>query len=334
MADWQPLAVPPAYQDNLVDPTRPWQIFPNQERTVRLRRWQVRQYVGAVLRRAGERMSGLHYVGINYRASADLAPRYGFGKPPHARLLELVTRSREQYRTHLDTIGRYADALLAIDAQPSASQDPAWDQTWLPTLDGSALYAFVRDRAPSVFIEVGSGWSTKFVARAVRDGGLDTRIISIDPEPRTEVDALCSQVIRSGLETADLEVFAELSAGDIVFIDNSHRCFTNSDVTAFFLDVLPELPDGVLVGIHDITLPADYPPGWTGFHFSEQYLLACYLLAGCSWIHPELACLYASSDEELGRRPAPLVDALAARGHRWMGTGFWFTVDRADTGRA
>jgi predicted O-methyltransferase YrrM len=325
---WEPRAVPPAYRDNLVDPSRPWQIFPNQKRTLRLRRWQARQYAGAVLRRAAERLSGVRYVGINYRVSADLAPRYGFGKPPHARLMEIVAGARDHYAKSLETIDRYAGELLAIENLPSAPREPAWDQTWLPALDGSALYSFVRDRAPSSYVEVGSGWSTKFVARAVRDGGLDTRITSIDPEPRTEVDALCTQVIRSGLETADLRVFSELSAGDMVFIDNSHRCFTNSDVTAFFLDVLPALPDGVLVGIHDITLPVDYPPGWMGYYFSEQYLLASYLLAGCSWIHPELACLYAASDLDLGRRPAALVDALVTRGCRWVGTGFWFTVDR------
>jgi hypothetical protein len=157
--------------------------------------------------------------------------------------------------------------------------------------------------------------------------------VSIDPEPRADIDRLCDHVVRSGLETADLAVFEELKPGDVVFVDNSHRAFTNSDVTVFFLDVLPRLPDGVLVGIHDITLPADYPPGWNGFHFNEQYLLACFLLGGTPWMQVELASLFAASDEQLGGSPAELVDGLAERGVRWFGSGFWFTVDRSGTPR-
>jgi hypothetical protein len=67
-------------------------------------------------------------------------------------------------------------------------------------------------------------------------------------------------------------------AGDVLFFDGSHRCLQNSDVTAFFLDVLPELPSGVIVGIHDIVLPNDYPSVWKDRYYSEQYILAAYLL--------------------------------------------------------
>ena len=65
-----------------------------------------------------------------------------------------------------------------------------------------------------------------------------------------------------------------LSAGDMVFIDNSHRAFQNSDVTVFFTEVLPALPAGVAYGIHDIFLPDDYPAGWSDRFYNEQYLLA------------------------------------------------------------
>ena len=49
----------------------------------------------------------------------------------------------------------------------------------------------------------------------------------------------------------------------MVFFDGSHRTFMNSDATVFFLEVLPTLPAGTLVGIHDIYLPDDYPADWT-----------------------------------------------------------------------
>jgi len=68
-------------------------------------------------------------------------------------------------------------------------------------------------------------------------------------------------------------------------MDGSHRSFMNSDVTIFFLEILPRLKSGVLVHLHDIFLPLDYPPYWEYRYYphrywSEQYLLAASLLAG------------------------------------------------------
>jgi hypothetical protein len=133
---------------------------------------------------------------------------------------------------------------------------------------------------PALYVEVGSGNSTKFVRRAIRDHGLATRVVSIDPQPRAEVDGLCDEIIRTPLEDADLSVFGRLEAGDVLFVDNSHRCLQNSDVTVVFLEVLPELRPGVLVGWHDIFLPDDYPAWWSDRYYSEQYLLATWLLGG------------------------------------------------------
>jgi hypothetical protein len=118
------------------------------------------------------------------------------------------------------------------------------------------------------------------VRRAIRDQGLRTRITSIDPYPRASIDAICDSMVRKPLESVDdLSIFDELVPGDIVYLDSSHRVFMNSDVTVFFLDILPRLRSGVLVHIHDIFLPDDYPPEWIGRYYSEQYLLACYLLS-------------------------------------------------------
>jgi hypothetical protein len=157
--------------------------------------------------------------------------------------------------------------------------EPAWSNDFIPGLDAAALYAFTRSRTPSRYIEIGSGNSTKFVAHAKRDGALDTSIVSVDPLPRAEIDQLCDRVIREPLETTSLSPFSELQAGDIVFVDGSHRVFMNNDVVTFFLDLLPGLAAGVLIGIHDIYLPYDYPLQIADRLYSEQYVLAAYLLA-------------------------------------------------------
>ncbi|GAU83460.1 hypothetical protein BIWAKO_03386 [Bosea sp. BIWAKO-01] len=51
-------------------------------------------------------------------------------------------------------------------------------------------------------------------------------------------------------------------------------------MTVFFTEILPRLKPGTMFGIHDIFIPDDYPPAWLDWYFSEQYLLACWLLAG------------------------------------------------------
>jgi hypothetical protein len=206
-----------------------------------------------------------------------LEPRYGHGRPPHPRLQALL--DRQDYQPLLDELASFQDDFLRFDAVAGPGREPGWRNGWLPPLDGMAIYGLLAARKPRTFLEVGSGNSTKFAARARRDHGLAVRLVSIDPHPRAEIDALCDEVVRAPMESVDLERFQSLREGDVVFIDNSHRALMGSDATAFFLDVLPALPSGVIVGIHDICLPLDYPPEWKYRYYNEQYLLAAYLLA-------------------------------------------------------
>jgi hypothetical protein len=65
----------------------------------------------------------------------------------------------------------------------------------------------------------------------------------------------------------------------VLFFDGSHHAFMSSDVVVFFLEILPRLRPGVLVHVHDIFLPYDYPDEWADRYYSEQYLLALALLS-------------------------------------------------------
>ncbi len=210
-------------------------------------------------------------------AQYDVRPRWS----PHAGISAMLEREFERYDVMLRSFERFLPWLEKIDFDENASRPdlPHWNNIWLPVLDGLTLYCLVAQQRPRHYVEIGSGNSTKFVARAIADHGLDTRIVSIDPQPRADIDALCHQAIRQPLEKCDLGIFGELHSGDIVFADNSHRSLMNSDVTVFFCEILPVLAAGVVTGIHDIFLPHDYPEEWDVRYYSEQYLLACYLLA-------------------------------------------------------
>jgi len=273
------------------------------------------------------RGAGAHVLRLDFPPSADPRPRWGHGRPPHPRLLAALHAREAEFRAALEAIAAHGDALRAIPLAPAAPGEPYWHTDWLPGLDAAALYAFVRDGAPRRYVEIGSGSSTAFAARAVRDAGAATEVVSIDPSPRAEVDALCDRVVRAPLERADLSVFEELARGDVVFFDGSHRTFAGSDATVFFLEVLPALPEGVLVGVHDVFLPADYPPSWRGRWYSEQYLLGAYLLADAPLVRPVLAAYYASGVAPLRDVLAPLWRELP--GVHPLGTAFWFRVDSA-----
>jgi hypothetical protein len=238
----------------------------------------VRGAVAAGGRAAAERATGRSYVALTYPPNAENAPRHVPGRPNPA-LERLLAPGIERYRSAIATIARHADAFRSIPVHdPGDPARPRWVNGFLPGLDGAALYAFAREQRAATYVEVGSGNSTRFVRQACRDGALDTRIVSIDPFPRAEIDALCDEVVRRPLERADLSVFARLTGGDMVFFDGSHQTFMGNDVAVFFGEVLPALAPGVLVGIHDVYLPFDYPVDIADRYYSEQYVLAAWLL--------------------------------------------------------
>jgi hypothetical protein len=167
-------------------------------------------------------------------------------------------------------IEKYAAELEAIGSLPPPA--PRWSQDWFPRLDAAAAYAMVRETKPRRIVEVGSGHSTRFMARAVADGGLDTRIIAIDPEPRASIEKLPVEWLR--IPVQQVSAFPPLGAGDILFIDSSHQLKPGSDVEFLLGSVMPRLPAGVRVHFHDIFLPDDYPGHWAWRRYNEQAAVA------------------------------------------------------------
>jgi hypothetical protein len=184
----------------------------------------------------------------------------------------------EPFFAVLDFIETYAPALAAIgtDAPPA----PRWDQDWFPRLDAAAAYAMVRTEPPQRIVEVGSGHSTRFLARAVADGALRTRITAIDPEPRARIAGLDVEYLSLRVQDAGLEVFENLAAGDILFVDSSHQMKAGSDVEFIMSRVLPKLSAGVRLHFHDIFLPDEYPAHWAWRRYNEQAAVATLPHAG------------------------------------------------------
>ncbi|HKB15052.1 MAG TPA: class I SAM-dependent methyltransferase [Planctomycetota bacterium] len=255
-------------------------------------------------------------------------PRYGHGRPPHPKLTEILRRSRDSYADTLRRFLPYVDHLarIPVGADPSSPTRPYWNNSWFSGIDPLSLYCFLAIQNPARYLEVGSGYSTMFARQAIRDHGLRTVITSIDPCPRAGIDALCDETVRQPLEDADLSVFSGLRSGDIVFVDNSHRVFMNSDATVVFLDVIPALAPGVLIGVHDIMLPNDYPPDWGERYYSEQYVLAGYILAEGTKFDIALPSTYVGMDAKLREILAPIWSHPKLPNITPSGSSFWLRM--------
>jgi hypothetical protein len=200
----------------------------------------------------------------------------------------------------LRSIEKYAAELEAIGNEPPPA--PRWDQDWFPRLDAAAAYAMVRTLRPKRIVEVGSGHSTRFLARAVADGGLETRIIAIDPQPRASLAGLDIDWVQTPVQR--VAAFPALGADDILFIDSSHQLKPGSDVDFLLNAVLPLLPAGVRVHFHDIFLPDDYPGEWGWRRYNEQAAVA-------SLIEKDLFKVDFASHAAVSRSPAQIGGVLA-----------------------
>lgn len=195
-------------------------------------------------------------------------------------------------------------------------------------LDARTLFVFLRKLRPSRVIEVGSGFSSLLIADVnQRFLGGACEFVCIEPYPRaflTNGVAGISRLIQRRVEHVDVAEFNRLERGDMLFIDSSHVAKTGSDVLFLFFQVLPLLKPGVLIHIHDIFLPSEYPREWVidqNRSWNEQYLLQALLMYSTRF-----RVLFGCANAAMAH--APLVVAALARadGHGMAGGSFWIEV--------
>jgi methyltransferase family protein len=256
-------------------------------------------------------------------------PRFGHGKPANEFLFSIINENRKEYEKNLISFLDFKEVFINIrpgDKEQSETE-PTYNNGYLPGLDIVALYSFIRKLKPMKYIEIGSGNSTKVARKAVKEEGLKTEIISIDPFPRASIDHLADKVIRKPVEDiAEYSFISELKENDILFIDNSHRCLPNSDVTVCFLELLPRLKKGVIVHIHDIYLPYDYPQFMCDRFYSEQYVLAAFLLANKEKFKIIMPNYFVSEDNELNKILEPVWNHPNLLNVERHGGSFWFKI--------
>ena len=263
---------------------------------------------------------------LEYKVS--FKPRYGYGLPAHPLLYEIINANRGAYGEILKEALKYKDVFHGIKKinEETDPNMPAYNNGFLPGLDIIGIYTLLSKYKPATYVEVGSGNSTKVAYKAIKENKLNTTIISIDPAPRAEIDKLADKVIREPFENTNFNFVFSLKENDFLFIDNSHRILPNSDSMVFYLEVLPKLPKGVIVHIHDIYLPYDYPQFMCDRFYSEQYGLAMYLLANPEKYKPVLPDYFISEDKELKSILEPIWDHPNLSGVERHGGSFWLRI--------
>ncbi len=162
-----------------------------------------------------------------------------------------------------------------------------YDNPFFASGDGIAYACMLRSIRPDRVIEIGSGWSSALALDIdERFLGSATEMTFIEPFPdrleslldRADEDRV--RILRQPLADVDPAVFADLGAGDILFVDSTHVSKIGSDVNQIVFDILPTLQRGVHVHVHDVFFPFEYPADWVfgGRAWNENYLLRAFLI--------------------------------------------------------
>lgn len=176
---------------------------------------------------------------------------------------------------------RYQDRFAALADPETNDVGYSYRNDFFSSPDAEVLYTFVREYKPGVIVEVGCGNSTRVIRQAIIDNGGGTTLIAIDPQPRIEVVTFVDHHYRQRVEEfPPTKLAGLLHPGDFLFIDSSHEIKPGNDVVYLLLQLVPLLAPGVVIHIHDIFLPYEYPCHWImeqRHPWTEQYLVQAML---------------------------------------------------------
>ena len=196
----------------------------------------------------------------------------------------------------------------------------------------ASTHGVIRRFRPAIVVEVGSGHSSRVIAGALHrnraECGQAGRHVVIDPYPDSALGGPAfpeTEVITKRVELLDPSFFEVLNRGDILFIDSGHSVRIGGDVNYLFLEVLPKLAPGVVVHVHDISMPYEYPKAYATSKtfrqfWTEQYLLQAFLcfnkeyqiLLAMNWLMVDRTSLF--------RAAFPNYDPAL---HAFISSSFW-----------
>lgn len=211
------------------------------------------------------------------------AHRSLFAEPPSA-VAAVELREAEQ----LALLGELMPYMAEhpFSTQPQSVTRYGFENQQFNRTDALCLYGMLRHLRPKRYVEVGSGYSSSVVLDTMeRHPDVEIACTLIEPYPQRLRSLLRPgdegrfTLLECRLQDVDDAVFEQLDAGDVLFIDSTHVAKTGSDVNDVFFRILPRLRSGVIVHLHDVHYPFEYPEEWVyqGRSWNETYMLHAFL---------------------------------------------------------
>ncbi len=185
------------------------------------------------------------------------------------------------YQAVLDALAQHQSVFNSFKSTSSNTVGYQFGNYFYTSPDAEVLYTLVRKLQPKTILELGCGNSTRITRQAIRDGQLASKLICLDPYPRRDVAEFADELHLKQVEDSNaLALVQALEPGDVLFIDTSHDVRPANDCAYIYGVLIPAVKPGVIVHIHDIFLPYDYPESFArgdGESWGEQTVVAVML---------------------------------------------------------
>jgi len=186
---------------------------------------------------------------------------------------------------------RFAGELIDRRDGGSGGHRFSFDNRSFGSGDAEFWYQLIRLKKPRRIFEIGAGNSSLMAIEAIRrntelDSSYACKHVCIEPYEMPWLEQTTATVVRAKVEDLGVEFFSELETNDVLFIDSSHVVKPDGDVLFEYLELLPTLKAGVIVHVHDIFSPANYPASWLIGEvrlWNEQYVLEAFLTGNRGW---------------------------------------------------
>lgn len=208
-----------------------------------------------------------------------------WGKQDAETLPGIDLRTEEQLKLISQFIQYYPELPYSREKDPLVRY--YFDNDYYTHNEAVVLYSIMRHVKPKKIVEIGSGFTSAIMLDTNQRFFDNTiRLCFIDPYPErlmglmNEKDLVSCKVIAQEVQSVPLDIYRELEAGDILFVDSSHVAKTGSDLNHILFEILPVLQPGVLIHFHDIFFPFEYPKAWVmqGRNWNENYFIRAFLM--------------------------------------------------------
>lgn len=192
----------------------------------------------------------------------------------------------EAQRALLQQFAPFHADLPFSEEQGPGSTRYYYGNVFYPRGDAIVLCAMLRHFHPKRVLEIGSGYSSAAILDVIDRFEPQIALTCVEPDTSRLRSLLRPgddrrfHLIEGTLQGLSDQPFDALGAGDILFIDSSHVAKIGSDVTRLLFQVLPRLAPGVVIHVHDIFWPFEYPRSWyaEGRAWNEAPFLRSFLM--------------------------------------------------------